>query len=57
MLDRGEQLDWFASVEIWLEAVLCVLGFLPVHRPHADGQRPFIDPALFRDHNFVIGLC
>src|SRR4051795_10566847 len=27
MLDRGEQLDWFSSTEIMLEAALAVLGF------------------------------
>ena len=27
MLDRGEQLDWFSSTEIWIEAVLAALAF------------------------------
>jgi DHA2 family multidrug resistance protein len=26
LLDRGERLDWFASLEIWIEAVACALG-------------------------------
>ena len=26
MLDRGEQLDWFASPEIWIELGLTVSG-------------------------------
>jgi DHA2 family multidrug resistance protein len=55
-LDRGERLDWFASPEIRLEAALCVLGFylFTVHTMSA--RNPFIDPALFRDRNFVIGI-
>jgi DHA2 family multidrug resistance protein len=54
-LDRGERLDWFASPEIRLDAALCVLGFylFTVHTMSA--RDPFIDPALFRDRNFVIG--
>jgi DHA2 family multidrug resistance protein len=55
-LDRGERLDWFASSEIRLEAALCVLGFylFTVHTMSA--RDPFINPALFRDQNFVIGI-
>jgi DHA2 family multidrug resistance protein len=55
-LDRGERLDWFASPEIRLEAALCLLGFylFTVHTMSA--LDPFIDPALFRDRNFVIGI-
>jgi DHA2 family multidrug resistance protein len=55
-LDRGERLDWFASREIQLEVALCILGFylFTVHTLSAD--HPFIDPGLFRDRNFVIGI-
>jgi DHA2 family multidrug resistance protein len=55
-LDRGERLDWFASPEIRIEAALCVLGtyLFTVHTLSA--REPFIDPALFRDRNFVIGI-
>jgi MFS transporter, DHA2 family, multidrug resistance protein len=55
-LDRGERLDWFASPEIRLDAALCVLGFylFTVHTMSA--RDPFIDPALFRDRNFMIGI-
>src|ERR1700681_4020615 len=55
-LDRGERLDWFASREIQLEAALCVLGcyLFTVHTLSV--RDPFIDPALFRDRNFVIGI-
>jgi DHA2 family multidrug resistance protein len=56
MLDRGEQLDWFASPEILAEAAISALAlylFL-VHTFTTD--RPFIDPRLFRDRNFSTGL-
>ncbi len=56
MLDRGETLAWFDSPEIIIETVLAVLGlylFL-VHVLTAD--KPFIDPKMFKDRNFVVGL-
>ncbi len=55
MLDRGEQLDWFGSREIVIEAALAGLGaycFI-VHLLLA--EKPFISPRLFRDVNFVVG--
>ena len=54
-LDRGERLDWFASREIQLEAALCVLGIYLFTVHSLSARDPFIDPALFRDRNFVIG--
>jgi DHA2 family multidrug resistance protein len=55
-LDRGERLDWFASHEIQLEAALCVLGFYLFIVQTLSARDPFIDPALFRNRNFVIGI-
>jgi MFS transporter, DHA2 family, multidrug resistance protein len=55
-LDRGERLDWFASREIQLEAALCVLGFYLFTVHTLTARNPFLDPALFRDRNFVIGI-
>jgi len=56
MLDRGESQDWFASTEIIIETVLAALFFYMflVHMFTAD--RPFIEPDLFKDRNFVVGL-
>ncbi len=56
MLDRGNQLDWFSSREIIIEAVIGGLGiylFL-VHMTWA--PHPLIRPELFRDVNFAAGL-
>jgi DHA2 family multidrug resistance protein len=55
-LDRGERLDWFASREIQLEVALCILGFYLFTVHTLSAHHPFIDPALFRDQNFVIGI-
>ena len=55
MLDRGQQLDWFSSFEICAEAagaLLCAYLFV-VHILTA--RKPFIDVALFKDRNFVVG--
>lgn len=56
MLDRGEQLDWFASWEIWIEAGIAIAGawMFVVHM--ATHRDPLFDPALFRDRNFLTGL-
>jgi DHA2 family multidrug resistance protein len=56
MLDRGEQLDWFSSSEILLEAAFASLSayLFIVHTFTSD--RPFIDPQIFKDRNFTIGL-
>jgi DHA2 family multidrug resistance protein len=54
MLDRGQQKDWFGSTEIVVEAVLAGLFFyfLVVHTA-TTRRRPFIDPILLRDRNFM----
>lgn len=55
MFDRGQQLDWFSSLEICIEgtAGLAFLYLFVVHTLTA--KRPFIDPALFMDRNFMFG--
>jgi DHA2 family multidrug resistance protein len=55
-LDRGERLDWFASREIQLEAALCLFGFYLFAVHSLTARDPFIDLALFRDRNFVVGI-
>ena len=56
MLDRGEQVQWFESFEIQLEAVLALLGLYLFVVHSLTRKDPFIDPALFKDRNFVTGL-
>jgi DHA2 family multidrug resistance protein len=52
LLDRGERLEWFASTEIRVEAVVSALGFY-LYIVHALTRREhFLSKALFRDRNF-----
>ncbi|MFC7537113.1 DHA2 family efflux MFS transporter permease subunit [Sphingomonas sp. GCM10030256] len=55
-LDRGEQLDWFESWEIIVEAGLAI-GFLWMFVVHTlTSDRPIFDKRMFADRNFVTGL-
>ena len=56
MLDRGEQLGWFESPEIILEAILSVVGFYFFLADCFTSERPFISVRIFRDWNFSIAL-
>jgi DHA2 family multidrug resistance protein len=55
-LDRGAQLDWFSSLEIIVEAAVAAsaLYVFLVHTFTAD--HPFVDPRLFLDRNFSVGM-
>jgi len=57
MLDRGEQLDWFSSTEIVVEGVVAALAFYLFLVQTFTAKSPFIDPHIFKDRNFTIGLC
>ena len=58
MLDRGEQLDWFGSLEIRIEAILAGVSFLYflAHTATA-GPRSFFRYQLLKDRNFATGAC
>lgn len=56
MLDRGEQVDWFSSTEIWIELALAVCGFWVFAVHLVTGRNAFIDAKIFLDRNFVTGL-
>lgn len=55
MIDRGQQLDWFDSTEVCLEAGLCLLAtwLAVVHMTTA--RNSFLKPQLFADRNFAVG--
>lgn len=57
MLDRGEQIDWSSSTEIVIEAVLAALAFYLFLVQTFTMKKPFIDPGIFKDRNFSVGLC
>lgn len=55
MLDRGQQLDWFDSREIQIEATIASLfGFLAAVHMFTVPD-PFIKPLIFMDRNFLLG--
>ena len=56
MLDRGGEVDWFSSPEIWIELGLAITGFWVFAIHLMTGRETFIDPAIFTDRNFVAGL-
>jgi DHA2 family multidrug resistance protein len=55
-LDRGAQLDWFASFEILVEATISAsaLYIFLVHTFTA--EKSFVNPKLFLDRNFSVGM-
>lgn len=56
MLDRGAEVDWFSSVEIWIELGLSITGFWIFIVHMATSKNTFIDPKIFTDRNFATGL-
>jgi DHA2 family multidrug resistance protein len=56
LVDRGERLDWFESGEIILYACGAVLGLYVLVVHTVTSERPFLNPQLFKDRNFNIGI-
>jgi DHA2 family multidrug resistance protein len=58
LLDRGQQNDWFSSVETWIEAVVMVIAFtyFIAHTAMSRADKSFLDYRLLRDGNYVTGL-
>jgi MFS transporter, DHA2 family, multidrug resistance protein len=56
MLDRGEELDWFGSGEIVMEAIIAVTAFYFFLVHTFTTKDPFVRPSLFRDRNFTAGV-
>lgn len=54
MLDRGERLEWFASIEIRAEAAGSAVGFYLFLVHFLTGRTHFLDKALLRNRNFVL---
>jgi DHA2 family multidrug resistance protein len=55
MLDRGEQVGWFDSMEIVLESIIAATGFYFFFAHSLTTPDPFVRFALFKDRNFVGG--
>ena len=56
IIDRGQRLDWFASTEIQVEAIIMVIGFWVFAVHCLTTSKPFLEPKLLLDRNFSIGL-
>lgn len=56
MLDRGKELDWFASSEIVILAVVAVVALVYLVIWELTAEHPVVDLTLFRHRNFSIGV-
>ncbi len=56
MLDRGEQLDWFGSKEIVVEAVVAGVAALMFVLHMLSDDHPFLPRDLFKDRNLMLGI-
>ncbi|MDI4631475.1 DHA2 family efflux MFS transporter permease subunit [Pelomonas sp. V22] len=57
MLDKGKELDWFASGEIQILAVTAVVGFLFFLIWELYNEHPVVDLRLFAGRNFAVGAA
>ncbi len=55
LLDRGANNDWFSATETWIELGLTLTGFWVFAVQILTAEHPFVDPAMFKDRNFVMG--
>jgi MFS transporter, DHA2 family, multidrug resistance protein len=56
LLNRGERLEWFASAEIWTEAIVSALGFYLFIVHILTAEVHFFNKALFKDRNFTLSM-
>ncbi len=57
MLDRGNKLDWFSSPEILIELAVAITAFYLFIIHIMTSDEPFVEPAIFKNRNLVVGLC
>lgn len=56
MLDRGQGLDWFSSMEIIIESLVAAVCLYMFISHMMTAKEPFLEPGLFKDRNLVLGL-
>ena len=56
IMDRGQRLDWFDSLEIQIEALVLVVSLWVFVAHSMTAKKPLLDPTLLRDRNFACGL-
>jgi DHA2 family multidrug resistance protein len=55
LLDRGEQVGWFDSPEIIIEAIVAAAGFYFFFAQSLTTNEPFVRFEVFKDRNFATG--
>ena len=53
VLDRGPTADWFHAPEIWIEAIVAVIGLWIFVTHTLTAEQPFFDRRLAQDRNFI----
>ena len=56
VLNRGQRLDWYDSTEIIVETAIAVLALYVLVVHTATAKKPFLEPRMFHDRNFVLGI-
>ena len=56
LLERGHQLDWFDSIEIWIEAGIVVAAGWMFVTHTLMARKPLFERSIFADRNFALGL-
>jgi MFS transporter, DHA2 family, multidrug resistance protein len=52
MLDEGKNLDWFASTEIWILAIIAVIGFVAFLIWEFTEEHPIVNLRVFRHRGY-----
>ena len=55
MLDQGKDLDWFASTQIVILAIVTAIGFAAFLIWELTAKNPVVDLSLFKSRNFALG--
>ena len=55
MLDQGKDLDWFASTQIVILAIVTAIGFAAFLIWELTAKNPIVDLSLFKRRNFALG--
>ena len=56
LISRGQQLDWFESGEVLVEAGVAIIALYIFIVHTLTAARPMLSPRLFLDRNFTVGL-
>ena len=56
LLDRGQQLDWFQSWEIWVELGLCISAAWMFVTHTITARNAIFERGMFADRNFALGM-